>query len=318
MRRSSFSPMTAAALAMLALSLVACGSFKESGYGIGAQAERAALMQAAADKNAPPDTPGMYLGLIGRMQSQGLYYASLAHIDAYEKQYGASPDTILLRADALRATDQAAASTVAYRQLLNTPLAARGYRGLGLLSGASGDFDAASQALTQATALAPTDSLTLSDLAYARMRSGDVAGARVPLMKAAELDQNNPKILSNLALFLLATGQTRDALGLMNQLKLAPAVRTEIRNDATKIAAASRVRQRALARPGAPNATGPASAAGGANMAGIGAGTLGVTSAMSAAGGKGATAVAGTPAPVASASASSFEPTVPLLQRFSQ
>ncbi|KVE44194.1 tetratricopeptide repeat protein [Burkholderia sp. BDU5] len=326
MRRSSFSPMTTttAALAMLALSLAACGSFKESGYGIGAQAERAALMQAAADKNAPPDTPGMYLGLIGRMQSQGLYYASLAHIDAYEKQYGASPDTVLLRADALRATDQPAASTVAYRQLLNTPLAARGYRGLGLLAGASGDFDAASQALAQAATLAPTDSLTLSDLAYARMRGGDVTGARVPLMKAAELDQNNPKILSNVALFLLATGQTRDALGLMNQLKLAPAVRTEIRNDATKIAAASRARQRALARPGAPNATGSASATGGANMAGIVAGALGVigatgaTGAMGAAGAKGATAVAGAPAPVASASSSGFEPTVPLLQRFSQ
>lgn len=129
MRRNGFSPMTTAALAALALSLAACGAFKESGYGIGAQAERAALMQAAADKNATPDTPGMYLGLIGRMQSQGLYYASLAHIDAYEKQYGASPDTILLRADALRSTDQPAASTVAYRQLLGTPLAARGYRG---------------------------------------------------------------------------------------------------------------------------------------------------------------------------------------------
>lgn len=311
MRRNGFSPMTTAALAALALSLAACGAFKESGYGIGAQAERAALMQAAADKNATPDTPGMYLGLIGRMQSQGLYYASLAHIDAYEKQYGASPDTILLRADALRSTDQPAASTVAYRQLLGTPLAARGYRGLGLLAGASGDFDAASQALAQASALAPTDSPTLSDLAYARMRSGDIAGARVPLMKAAELDQNNPKVLSNLALFLLATGQTRDALGLMNQLKLAPAVRTEIRNDATRIAAAARARQRALARPGAPGAA----ASAGATLAASAAGSNG-----GAAAGKGAVAGAGASAPgaAATATAAAFEPTVPLLQRFSQ
>ncbi|KKC13847.1 tetratricopeptide repeat family protein [Burkholderia pseudomallei MSHR1328] len=100
------------------------------------------------------------------------------------------------------------------------------------------------------------------------MRSGDIAGARVPLMKAAELDQNNPKILSNLALFLLATGQTRDALGLMNQLKLAPAVRAEIRNDATRIAAAARARQRALARPGAPGAAASAGATLAASAAG--------------------------------------------------
>ena len=72
-------------------------------------------MDAAAQKQAAPDTPGMYLGLIERMQSQGLYYASLAHIDAYEKQYGASPQTILLRADALRMTDQPAASAAVIR-----------------------------------------------------------------------------------------------------------------------------------------------------------------------------------------------------------
>ncbi len=47
-----------------------------------------------------PDTPGMYLALIDRMQAQGLFFASLAHIDAYEKQYGTTPDTVLLRADA--------------------------------------------------------------------------------------------------------------------------------------------------------------------------------------------------------------------------
>jgi Flp pilus assembly protein TadD len=271
-----------AGLALCALALAGC-AFKEQGYGIGPQAERAALMQAAADKNATPDTPGMYLGLIGRMQAQGLYYASLAHIDAYEKQYGVLPDTILLRADALRATDQPVASAAAYQQLLNTPLAARGYRGLGLLAGASGDFARASRELAQASVLAPTDPLTLSDLAYARMREGDVAGSRVPLMKAAELDQSNPKILSNLALFLSANGHAREALGLMNEQKLAPEVRAQIRDDAAKISAAMRARERATA-PQAPLAGAPAAA---------GAGASGV-------------------------STQAFDPTVPLLQRFAR
>ena len=80
------------AVALVALSLLgACASKGVSGYGVGAQAERAMMAQ-QSDKEAPPDTPGMYLGLIDQMQSQGLYFASLAHIDAYEKQYGASPD----------------------------------------------------------------------------------------------------------------------------------------------------------------------------------------------------------------------------------
>jgi len=240
----------AAALALLASG---CSLFKESGYGVGAQAERGALMQAAADKNAPPDTPGMYLGLIERMQGQGLYFASLAHIDQYEKQYGISPDTILLRADALRATGQYDAGITAYTKLLTTPLAARGYRGLGLIAGVQGDFALAAQQLDQACALAPTDAATLSDLAYARMRDGDLQAGRVPLLKAAELDQKSPKILSNLALYLLASGRTKDARRLMDQQKLSPAVRNEIRDDAAKIAAAARAKQFAAMR--APHGT---------------------------------------------------------------
>ncbi|WP_175974745.1 tetratricopeptide repeat protein [Burkholderia sp. BCC1047] len=248
-----------AGMLAVALLLGACAT-KESGYGVGAQTERAALMQAADQKQSVPDTPGMYLGLIQRMQAQGLYYASLAHIDAYDKTYGVMPESILLRADALRMTDQPAASAAVYAQLLKTPLAARGYRGLGLLAGAAGDFDRAVQALTQASELAPTDPSLLSDLAYAKLRSGDVVGARVPLMKAAELDQRNPKIVSNLALYLFAAGRAQDAQRLMNQQHLSPEIRKDINGDAAKIAAAVRAQQRAIATPpvvSRPGATTP-------------------------------------------------------------
>ena len=232
----------AAALAVLSL-LGACASKGLTGYGVGPQAERAVLAQQAS-KDPAPDTPGMYLGLIDQMQSQGLYFASLAHIDAYDKQYGASPDSILLRADALRMTDQPAAAASAYGQLLTTPLATRGYRGLGLIAGAAGDFTRAAQELQQAVLLAPTDAATLSDLGYARLRDGDVDGARVPLMKAAELDQTNPKIVSNVALYLLVNGDKAQALAVMNQQKLAPEVRAAIRSEAGKVAMARRAQAR--------------------------------------------------------------------------
>ncbi|WP_179403648.1 tetratricopeptide repeat protein [Burkholderia guangdongensis] len=268
-----------------ALLLGACAT-KEGGYGVGAQTERAALLQAAGQKQDVPDTPGMYLGLIERMQTQGLYYASLAHIDAYEKQYGVSPDSILLRADALRMTDQPAASAAVYTQLLKTPLAARGYRGLGLLAGAAGDFDRAKQALSQASQLAPTDASLLSDLAYAKLRAGDIVGARVPLMKAAELDPKNPKIVSNLALYLLAAGRAQDAQRLMVQQNLPADIRGDIRNDAMKVVAASRALQRAVATPPV----------------------------VSRGGGPG-----GPIAPIAPmANNQGYDPTLPLLQRFAQ
>ncbi|MGN6317918.1 pilus assembly protein [Trinickia sp.] len=228
----------AVCVAALALCCGAC-AFKESGYGAGAQAERAAA-QAAADKDPAPDTPGMYLALIDRMQHQGLYYASLAHIDAYEKQYGATPESTLLRADALRETGQPSASAQAYRALLRTALAARGHRGLGLLAGAAGDFREASRQLTQAVALAPTDAATLSDLGYALLREGAVADARVPLMQAAELDAHSARIKSNLALLMFAQGRAKEARAWMDDQRFSPPVRSAIREDAAKVASAAR------------------------------------------------------------------------------
>ncbi|WP_429281294.1 tetratricopeptide repeat protein [Paraburkholderia sp. GAS41] len=222
--------------------LSACGSTLP-GYGVGPQAERQAEIQQAT-RDPAPDTPSVYLDLIGRMQAQGLYYASLAHIDAFEKQYGAQPDTILMRADALRMTDQPAAAAEAYTKLLQTPLAARGYRGLGLIAGAAGDFGSAVQQLQDAARLAPTDPATLSDLGYAELREGDINGARVPLMKAAQLDHSNPKIISNVVLYLLADGDTGRAATLMDQQKFSPGVRAAIRRDADKVAAAGRAQQR--------------------------------------------------------------------------
>lgn len=222
---------------VIAFSCAAC-AFKPSGYGAGAQAERAAA-QAAAEKEPAPDTPGMYLALIDRMQRQGLYYASLAHIDAYEKQYGATPDSTLLRAQALRETGQGVASAEAYRALLSTPLAASGYRGLGLLAGADGDFRGASHALGQAAALAPTDALTLSDLGYARLREGDIGGARVPLLQAEELDPSSARIQANVVLLLMAQGHAKQARALMDEKQFTAAVRSALRDDAVKVAHAA-------------------------------------------------------------------------------
>jgi Flp pilus assembly protein TadD len=228
------------AVILVSTCLGACASKMESGYGLGIQAERQAALDQASKKDATPDTPGMYLALIDKMQSQGLWFASLAHIDAYEQQYGESNDTILLRADALRQTGQTEASTAAYRRLVDSPLAARAWRGLGLLAGEAGDFEKASLRFDTAVKRAPTDAPMLSDLGYARLRLGDVEGARVPLMKAAELAPDNPKIMSNVALYLLASGQSANAEGLMTQQKFAPEVLQAIRGDARKVAEAAK------------------------------------------------------------------------------
>ncbi len=230
--------------ASLALTLLGGCASTLAGYGVGPQAERQAQIQQAGREPAP-DTPAVYLDLISRMQTEGLYYASLAHIDAFEKQYGARPDTILMRADALRMTDQPGPAADAYTKLLQTPLAARGYRGLGLIAGAAGDFGGAARQLQEAARLAPTDPSTLSDLGYAKLREGDIDSARVPLMQAAQLDGSNQKIASNVALYLIANGDETHAAALMDQQKLTPEVRAAIRRDAVKVTAARWAQQRA-------------------------------------------------------------------------
>lgn len=52
------------------------------------------------------------------MQQEGLWYASLAHIDALENQWTVSEQSTLLRADALRQTGNRARSATLYQQLL--------------------------------------------------------------------------------------------------------------------------------------------------------------------------------------------------------
>ena len=107
-------------------------------------------------------------------------------------------------------------------------------------AGAAGNFREASYELAQAAALAPTDATTLSDRGYARLREGDVAGARVPLMQAAQLDARSGRIASNVALLLLAQGQAKQARALMDERQFAPAVRVAVRDDAAKVAMAAR------------------------------------------------------------------------------
>lgn len=181
------------------------------------QNEAAQLRQQAEEKAPTPDNKGMYLGLIRQMQEQGMYFASLAHIDAYEQQNGSTPELQRLRADAFRETRQTAAADASYRKLLGSAEAAAAWHGLGLLAAQGGDYRAAVTALREAAKREPTNPVMLGDLGYALLRSGDIDGARVPLAQAAELAPDNRKLIGNLALFLLVSGDPEKARAVMDK-----------------------------------------------------------------------------------------------------
>ncbi|MGD7104604.1 pilus assembly protein TadD, partial [Ralstonia pseudosolanacearum] len=90
--------MRAGAAGMLALAalLAGCGSLSGSEMSRRTDADIEVARQRQADEKAELTSPGTYLSLIRRMQEQGMYYASLAHIDAYVQRLLACLLAVLL------------------------------------------------------------------------------------------------------------------------------------------------------------------------------------------------------------------------------
>jgi Flp pilus assembly protein TadD len=204
------------------------------------------------------DNKDVYLQLIRKMQQQGAYYASLAHIDAYRLRYGDSPELRRLQADALRETGQGDAAVPIYRGLLHGDQAAAAWHGLGLIAANAGRQADAEQALVQAVQLEPINPAYLSDLGYARLRAGQVDAAREPLSKAAQLAPGDLKAISNPALWAILANQPQRADALMQGAKLPQATRDAVHRLALQLRTAAAARTVATAS----RASIPASAAG--------------------------------------------------------
>lgn len=231
-----------ATFAALLLALLAgCSTTKPDPVYMGAadQQQRQAAEQAASPgtgPNATVNNVSTYLKLVEQMQRDGLWFASLAHIDSLEQRWGVSAESTRLRADALRQTDQLAESRKFYGKLMGTPLEAAGYHGLGLLAGAESDFGGAVKMLELAQRRTPTDGMLLSDLGYAQLRAGRTAQARLPLMQAFQLQPDSPQVQANLALYLLVSGQPDQARALMDARNMPAATRSAIDEGARQLA----------------------------------------------------------------------------------
>ncbi len=180
--------------------------------------------KAAADrpleKEAVVDTQDTYLSLVKQMQAKSLWYASIAHLDALDKQWGASSDSRLLRADALRQVGQLSAAIPIYQGLLGSAKDGAARYGLGRVAAEQGDFRSAAQQMEQARMSNPVDSRLLTDLGYAYLRAHDLNAARIPLMQAAQLNPEDAQVNVNLSLFMMVSGQSAQAEEFMRQRKL--------------------------------------------------------------------------------------------------
>lgn len=221
---------------MLPVLLGAC-STTDSDARLARQNEETLYRRQAEDERPKIDNQKVYLDTIREMQERSLYFASLAHIDAYLKVYDNTPEVARLRADALRATGQPEAAQAQYRALLTSTQAAGAWHGLGLLAGQRGDYATAITDFRAAIACEPTNAVVLSDLGYALMQSGDLPGARLPLMQAIELMPENRKIISNLVLYLLLSKERKKAEGMMTQAGFTADVKAEIVRQAIRLGA---------------------------------------------------------------------------------
>jgi len=198
--------------------------------------QKSMLEQQSKNAEQPAiDTRQVHLDMIKTMQSRSMYFASLAHIDAYEKENGSNAELNKLRADALRATGQTQAAQELYRRLIGTKEAAAAQHGLGLLAAQSGSYVEAVTHLRESVRIDPLNANALGDLGYALMEQGDLSAARVPLIQAMELAPDNRKVISNLALYLLLSGEKEKAAALMSKTNVSNEVQNGIRQRAQKM-----------------------------------------------------------------------------------
>ncbi|WP_293781053.1 tetratricopeptide repeat protein [uncultured Oxalicibacterium sp.] len=207
--------------------LSAC-STTETGNVASAQYQAMLAQQQAQAEQPAINNRQVHLDMIRTMQARNMYFASLAHIDAYESAHGSSTEVSLLRADALCMTGQNEPAENAYRKLLTSNEAAAARHGLGLMAAQQGKYSQAIEELRQAVRLAPLNAAALGDLGYALMIANRTDEARVPLIQAMELAPDNRKVISNLSLFLILTGDEKKAIELMEKTHVPFATRKEI------------------------------------------------------------------------------------------
>ncbi|MFA5083209.1 MAG: hypothetical protein WC474_11730 [Hydrogenophilaceae bacterium] len=179
--------------------------------------------------------PEMYLQLIGRMQEKHLYFASLAHLDAFDRRWPSNQRATLLRADALRETGYSDQAARLYEGLLKSPLAASAQHGLGLIASKNGDLNTALLALSQANQMDPTNAAMLNDLGYVQILLQRLAEAGFNLHKATELDPKNSLAGANLALFYLLDNKPARADGIMDWYRLTEKQRKDIIDKAAEL-----------------------------------------------------------------------------------
>jgi Flp pilus assembly protein TadD len=196
---------------------IAMGVLGALGLGGCAAANQPAPPPMAAMAAHKPDEQGLYLQLVERMEKERQWYAALAYLEEYHRHWPENAQTWYLRARALRATGQLKESEGYYQKLLDGPLSAYGYEGLGLVAAAQGQSGDALREFRKAARQAPTNADILNNLGYAALVAKDLPLAKDSLFKAGQLAPDDQRIWSNIALYYFAAGEPLRAQEVMDK-----------------------------------------------------------------------------------------------------
>jgi Flp pilus assembly protein TadD len=183
---------------------------------------------------ATVDTADVRIGLILKMVEQGQAHAALAHLDALPAEHAALPTARLARAEALRKLARASEAERLLRDLLDGPLNAEAYRGLGLLAAARGDLHEAVGLLSSARAARPTSPRIRNDVGYALLLAGRFAEAEIELRTAVELG-DDARAVRNLVLVMFVRAEDGAALALAERSGLSSGDLDRIRKHAAAL-----------------------------------------------------------------------------------
>lgn len=194
-----------------------------------------ALVKDEAAFRQDENDPAFYLELISGMQQRRLFFAALAHLDVFDQKWPNDRRAKLLRADALRQTNDFASSSSIYRRLIEQEPTAGAFHGLGLIAAAQGNRAEAERLLLQANRLSPIDVRILNDLGYVQLLNGQRADARMSLHKAVELDAKNRQVGANLALYHFLENDPLQAERIMGRFEFSDEQKEMVRQDALRL-----------------------------------------------------------------------------------
>jgi tetratricopeptide (TPR) repeat protein len=147
----------------------------------------------------------LYLSVIEELIKSDKAHAALAHLDEFDREYGASAPSEKLRADAWFAIGDMGKAEAGYRSILGGPLASFGKHGLGRIAAMRADWASASEQFGAAVLEQPTNPKFLNDYGCSLFRLGRMAEAETALRKAHELAPHDREISENVLVYLAKT-----------------------------------------------------------------------------------------------------------------